>query len=437
MFPQVVKKNYTYKKEIFAKIKISFTYVCEQNRLIKNAIKHNLFERYYNIENFLMKTVEQTFASAFEETLKVIPEFTYEFEQVNNAGDVKKYKIQPFEFESSLKKKYGDFNTFSKNFTKHLLGQKNIVAAFASTPTSFSDAWNMKSEELIAEDVLALSKSGGHFQFNQIPYGPDNSGSPLYQNNYPKGLVHSKATGLIKGFRHKTGGVYEADSLNEMGVFTYATPNNPAGMMDYRFAEKFSKKLGVPLIFVITQWFKYKTNFEELNSWIYMTGVAKVYSESNHPHDPIKLQLINKDEGIKLINNLLDAMQTKGEYRVRPPLPEHLRLGWSYNKIKQDKEKRKNIIEYSIKNSHRCPGDKCNNVFFKDLKSVNIHIGHRISQNWNALNTGVADVHHPYNLYLSCGVCNTSLSQKYPTEIDQLISHMGTIGDWLITDLLD
>lgn len=138
-----------------------------------------------------------------------------------------------------MSNKFGKYDHFLNVFSNHLLGQKNIIAAFASTPTSFSDAWNMKSEELVAEDVLSLSKTGGHFQFNQIPYGPDKSGSALYQNNYAKGLVHSKGTGLIKGFRHKTGGIYEADSLNEMGVFTYATPNNAAGMIEYRFAEKF------------------------------------------------------------------------------------------------------------------------------------------------------------------------------------------------------
>jgi hypothetical protein len=47
-------------------------------------------------------------------------------------------------------------------------------------------------------------------------------------------------------------------------------------------------------------------------SWIneteadtHMNNVAKVISDSKHPHDPIKLQLINKDEAIKLINTLL------------------------------------------------------------------------------------------------------------------------------------
>lgn len=383
-----------------------------------------------------MNSVENMFHSAYAETLQIIPKATYFFNQQNSQGVLKKYQIKPIDFHNSLKNKFGNYEDFTKKFTNHLLGQKNLIVAFASTPTSFSDAWNMKSDELMAEDVLSLSKSGGHFQFNQIPYGPDKSGSALYQNSFAKGLVHSKGVGLIKGFRHKTGGIYEADALNEMGVFTYATPNNPAGMMEYRFAEKFSKILGIPFVYIITQWFKYRTNFEDLNNWLYMTGVAKVISDNNHPHDPIKLQLINKDEAVKLITDLLEALQTKGDYRVRPPLAEHLRLGWSYTKIKQDEQKRKKIIGYAISNSLRCPGEKCNKVFFKDLNRKDIHIGHRISQNWNSQNAGVVDVNHPYNLYLSCSKCNISLSEKYPSEIDSIINEMGTIGDWLINDLL-
>ena len=103
-----------------------------------------------------MKTVEETFHIAYEETLKIIPKTLYSFKQANNEGVLKEYYIKPEEFENSLRNKFGNYERFSKIFTDHLLGQKNIIAAFASAPTSFSDAWNMKSEELIAEDVLAL-----------------------------------------------------------------------------------------------------------------------------------------------------------------------------------------------------------------------------------------------------------------------------------------
>ena len=60
----------------------------------------------------------------------------------------------------------------------------------------------------------------------------------LYQVGYPKGLVKSKGIGITKGFRHKTGGIYEEDSLNEMGVFKYATPTDSAGMIEYRMTER-------------------------------------------------------------------------------------------------------------------------------------------------------------------------------------------------------
>lgn len=380
--------------------------------------------------------LEDHFRRAYVNCIELIPSSVYSFEQADNSGKLKKYEITPEEFRLALDNKFGSFNKHIRRFIDHLEGQKNIIAAFASTPVSFSDAWNMKSDKLIAEDVVSLTKSGGHFQFNQIPNGMNNSGSGLYQNGYAKGLVKSFGTGLTKGFRHKTGGVYEADSLNEMGIFTYATPNNASGMMEYRFAENFSKELGIPMVYIITQWFRYETKFERLNNWIYMTGVAKVIDEANHPHSPIKLQLISKDEALKLIENLLLAFQTKGEYKLRPPMPEHLRLGWSYDKIKSDKKKRQLIIKYASNNNVRCPGDLCNHIRIDELAVSKIHIGHRISQKWNSQNSGVADVHHPYNLYLSCSECNISLSDKYPSEIDSLINQTGTIGDWLMKDML-
>lgn len=383
-----------------------------------------------------MKSLEEIYKQSLKEAEDLIPESVFHFTQENGEGVDKKYSISPLEFKKALHNKLGDFSKFVGVFTDHLLGQKNIIAAFASTPISFSNAWNMKSEELSAEDVLALSRAGGHFQFNQLANGVDNSGSPLYQKGFAKGLVHSKGTGLTKGFRHKTGGIYAEDSLNEMGVFKYATPTDAAGMMEYRFAEKFSKNLGIPLIYIITQWFKYETKYEELNDWLYMTAVAKVVNDKSHPYKPIELQLINKDDALKIIENLLDAIQTKGDFRIRPPMPEHLRLGWSYDKISKDKKKRQLIIDYAINKNYRCPGGQCDGVFFKALGNKDIHIGHRISQKWNSQNSGVADVHHPYNLYLSCGKCNISLSEKYPTEIDKLIEKMGTIGDWLMSDLL-
>lgn len=257
----------------------------------------------------------------------------------------------------------------------------------------------------------------------------------LYQVGYPKGLVKSKGIGITKGFRHKTGGIYEEDSLNEMGVFKYATPTDSAGMIEYRMTERLSQHIGIPMIYIITQWFRYPTPFEPLNDWLYMTGVAKVVSLKTHPYDPIELQLVSKDEALRHIDNLLNAIQVRGDYRVRPPMPEHLRLGWSYEKLKGNK--RKTVLDYAREHHYRCPSPDCGHVFFEKLTDRDIHVGHRISQKWNSQNAGVADVHHPYNLYLSCAGCNIALSEKYPSEIDQLINKIGTIGDWLIAGMLD
>ena len=380
-----------------------------------------------------MNTIEELFNKAIVETKLTIPKSNYTFNKVlkNNSSPE---TIQPIEFEKSLKNFYKSFGRFSKDFLLHLQGQKHIISAFASTPISFSNAWNMKADEISSSDVVSLTKAGGHFQFNQLQNG-DESGSNLYMSGFPRGLVNSSGTSLIKGFRHKTDGVYEQDSLSEMGVFTYATPNNSAGMMQYRFAEKFSSTIGIPMVYILTQWFRYDTPFEDNNPWLYMTGVAKVVGNSNHPHDPIELQLITKDEALRLISNLIEVFQTKGDFRIRPPMPVHLQMGWSYDKIKSNRDKRMLIIEYARKNNLRCPGDLCNHQHFSKIKNNKIHIGHRISQNWNSQNMGVADVHHPYNLYLSCDKCNISLSDKYPNQIDEIINHMGTIGDWLMKDL--
>jgi hypothetical protein len=381
-----------------------------------------------------LDTVEKLYRDALQRADALIPAANFEFTQTNNDGKLKHYCITPVQYRKALQNKYSDFEKYKRNFVEHLLGLRNLVAAFASTPTSFTDAWNMKSKELTADDVIALTKSGGHFQFNQLQNG-DRSGSALYQRGGVRGLVKSKDIGITKGFRHATGGMYEQDQLNEMGTFNYATPTDPAGMMEYRMSEQLSATVGIPQTYLITQWFRYSTPCENLNDFLYMTGVAKVINTQGHPYDPIELQLISKDEALKHIDSMLSALRVEGNYRVRPPLPEHLRLGWSYDKIKG--EKRELLLSFARANAYRCPSAQCGNQYFSSLKNTEIHIGHRISQKWNSMNTGVADVHHPYNLYLSCSACNISLSEKYPSQIDQLINDMGTVGDWLISGLLE
>ena len=174
-----------------------------------------------------MDVIEKYFKETRESVSTLIPNEAFKFEQADNDGKLKKYLSSPEQFEKALSNKFSDATKYLIDLCKHLADQRSLIAAFASTPVSFSDAWNMKAEELSSDDVVALSKSGGHFQFNQLP----GSGSMMYRTSYPKGLVQSLGTGITKGFRHRTGGIYEEDSLNEMGIFKYATPTGAAGMM--------------------------------------------------------------------------------------------------------------------------------------------------------------------------------------------------------------
>ena len=112
-----------------------------------------------------MKTVKEIVEDSVAQSLDLVPSKSYSFSQVNTDGKEIKHKIEPSEFKRSLENKFNEFDSFSKIFINHIKGHKNMVAAFASSPTAFANAWNMKAEELIAEDVLSLSKDGGHFQF--------------------------------------------------------------------------------------------------------------------------------------------------------------------------------------------------------------------------------------------------------------------------------
>lgn len=376
-----------------------------------------------------MFTLKEAYNLALEKTYDSIPKRSYSF---NSSVSNLTKTIQSAEFKRAVQNKFGDFDKFQNETKLVIAQQKNIVAAFTSTPIAFANAWNMQVEELVASDVMSLAAAGGHFQFNQ-----GIKGSKLYRTGFQHGLVKNQGGGLIIGFRHKTSGSYDEDNLSEMGVFTYATPEDASGMMEYRFHENFSELLGIPRLIILSQWFRYKTVLEDNNQWLYMTGIAKVVGTQDHPAKPIQLQLINREEAFRLLLAHEQLMTNNVNEKVRPPLPEHLRLGWSYEKIKANKKKRAALIKYAQERHHKCVGKLCGHVPFEKLEPSKIHIGHRISQHWNSQNSGVVDVHHPYNLYLSCDKCNISLQSKYPTELDNAINTVGTIGDWLMQgDLL-
>ena len=197
--------------------------------------------------------------------------------------------------------------------------------------------------------------------------------------------------------------------------------------MKYRFD---TKELGYSSVFLVANGFGTK-RLTKLNQWLCMTGVAEV-GRRKSPQGPHQVAIDQQGCALKTLDLIIDAFKAKGD-RIRTILPEHLRLGWSYPKINTGAKKSK-LIEFAKAQGFACPGHKCGGVPFETLPDREIHIGHRISQKWNSQNSGVADVHHPYNLYLSCGACNMSLGAHYPDEMDARINVLGTIGDWLMDE---
>jgi len=68
-----------------------------------------------------MKSVKSIFEEAYQDALVTIPKSAFRFTQKNNDGVVKHYEIQPDQFKKALRNKFGDFENFSKIFSRHLL----------------------------------------------------------------------------------------------------------------------------------------------------------------------------------------------------------------------------------------------------------------------------------------------------------------------------
>ena len=107
-----------------------------------------------------MDVIKQYFEESKESVRSLIPTEVFEFDQADNDGKLKNYQITPQQFETALTNKFSDAQKYLSYLAGHLEDQRSLIAAFASTPIAFSDAWNMQAEELTSDDVVALTKSG-------------------------------------------------------------------------------------------------------------------------------------------------------------------------------------------------------------------------------------------------------------------------------------
>src|SRR5690606_23288535 len=122
------------------------------------------------------------------------------------------------------------------------------------------------------------------------------------------------------------------------------------------------------------------------------------------------------NEGVDRSMMMRSLDQLEFETNVRSSLPEELVAKFNYESIRDNPLIRNKIIQWSISKNRRCPGDKCGNILFKDIKSRNqIHLGHIIPQKWGGVFHYIQEknhINHPDNLYLTCNICNTSLNYR-------------------------
>ena len=110
--------------------------------------------------------------------------------------------------------------------------------------------------------------------------------------------------------------------------------------------------------------------------------------------------------------NLSD--ETKIEIKTRRELPQSLSREWSYDRLNITK-KGIQVKNWARKVGKTCPGSLCNHIEFEKLSNKKIAFGHIVSQDWTRAFTFLLDKKdHPDNLYLTCNICNSSLSNNFP-----------------------
>ena len=97
----------------------------------------------------------------------------------------------------------------------------------------------------------------------------------------------------------------------------------------------------------------------------------------------------------------------------------------------------KRLERWAKETGKKCPdGRMCGKKKFADPTIGELHIGHIISRDWciKVFKLDEKFMNHPYNLYLSCGSCNESLSKRFPHKDlqDRLDEDKATIGDWAL-----
>ena len=309
-----------------------------------------------------------------------------------------------------------------------------------SSPKAVKSAWDIKKKGLDNIKCEEIINNGGQL----IPFNKDIELCPFNPNHG----VRMKDE-FIFALRHDP--EKYNDHIDHLGNFFFQPQNKLTPSLRYRWVQEVSYQLNIPLVVIVVQWFKFKFHtknemkFKNLKdeNHVFCFGLAKIVPDKtdilNYQKslsNPMKLQLITRNEAIELINQINNLNQTDTITKIRTPLDDKIAYDWSYTKIKGS-DKAKKLKKWAKLNHKYCPGCKKDFSFFEYNE---IAVGHIIFQSWGISFSFLSDViHHPDNLYLTCKKCNSSLSDNFPDKTlrDTISNTTYTIGDWLRSNIKD
>jgi len=351
----------------------------------------------------------------------------------NVAGRDKNIKINKKIIQTALKTicPLNKERIIAEDLISHYRNLESLIP-YCSSPKSFRTAWGLRSEILNKYDANTIVNEGGQII-------PENKKMRLFQT-VQQGVELGINQRLVSFVRHSEGN-YE-DELDLEGRFTYQPPTDATGMLRYRWCQFLSKSLGNDLVVIAVMWFKMVIN--DIPKYVFVAAPAKIIeweediqNLGSSIQNPLKLQIIERQDVFNFINLVQSSNQTKIEIKTRRELPQSLSREWSYDRLNAAK-KGTQIKNWARKVGKTCPGSLCNHTQFEKLPNKKIAFGHIVSQDWTRAFTFLLDKKdHPDNLYLTCNICNSSLSNNFPdSDLRKEImkEDRGTIGDWLRLD---
>ena len=346
----------------------------------------------------------------------------------------------------------------------HNLQVKNLVdllesisfeVSLSSSPTAFRRSWNAHSNTLSQAEIDAIATDGGQL----IPAQPEHSHRIFRKPSQESGLIlfpTNKKGQILRAVRHVSGNYI--DELSVFGELAYQTDKSATGILQYRFIEELSRELEVNLPLQLVTYFKtpdpdsnsdLKNDPNRISHFFITTFASINFSDqlkwnTNWFKLPLKLQIEPISEIRKTIGYIKSLTTAETMFKVRPPLRSDIENDWSYEKISSNSNARGKAIRLFAQSINLSCGDgisgknECKKTLDQCTSLSEIHLGHIVPQNWAKAYQFLSDsssnvINHPDNLYLSCGKCNRTLNDNFPS--DKARKRIEKNG-WTVGDLL-